>query len=182
MWCRLRFATVIAVVVLVPIVGRAQRKPDFTGRWVLVDSTATGSTRTAGGARAGVRSSSHTISGAAFNCGRGCTLTLKGQTLTVANAELADYPGKDKTQPTPSLTLQVDGRQAEVVDTFSPGSTIFVVTKWEGNRLRIDGNRSSSSIRRTQLLAIEDGHLVVENIVRIDGEDRPELTLRYRRK
>jgi hypothetical protein len=177
------FVSLVAASVLVPAVTSAQ-KPDFSGDWVLVESLATGSTRTSagGGGGSGVRSSSNTISGAAFNCGRACTITQKGQTLTISNAQLADYAGKDKSRPTPSLTLRLDGREAEVVDTFNPDSKIVATTKWDGNKIQIDSGRPPSTIRRTQILSIEGAQLVVDSVAYIQGERRPELTLKYKRK
>ena len=176
------FVSLVAASVLVPAVTSAQRKPDFSGEWVLVESLATGSTRASSGAGSGRRSTSNTISGAAFNCGRECTITQKGQTLTISNAQLADYAGKDKSRPTPSLTLRLDGREAEVVNTFSPDSKIVVTTNWDGIKIQIDSGRPPSSIRRTQVLSIEGAQLVVDNVAFIQGERRPELTLKYRRK
>jgi hypothetical protein len=175
------FASLFAAFVLLHVAADGQRKPDFSGDWVLVESLVTGSARTSSGG-GGVRTSVNTVSGAAFNCGRECTLTQMGQTLTISKAELADYPGKDKTRPTPALTLRLDGREAEIVDTFSPESRLAATAKWDGNTVQIDSGRASSSIRRTQVLSILDAHLVVENVVSLNGERRPELRLKYRRK
>ncbi len=105
------------------------------------------------------RTSSTTVSGAAFNCGTGCTLIQKGQTLTIENAQLADYPGKDKSKPTPPVTLHLDGRKAEVIDSFSPERQISVSARWEGNKLSITS--SEPGIGFPQTLSIEDGQLVV---------------------
>ena len=80
-------ATITAVTALVPLLAAAQRPPDFSGDWVLVSATSSGGGgRGAAGetdTRGDHRVTSNTVSGAAFNCGRGCTIVHKGQTLRI---------------------------------------------------------------------------------------------------
>jgi hypothetical protein len=77
-----------------------------------------------------IPTTSTTISGAPVNCGTACTITQKGDTLTIADAQLADYPGKDTSQPTPAVALHLNGQQLEVVDSFSPARQIPVRARW----------------------------------------------------
>lgn len=175
-------ATVFA---LGPISGAAQRRPDFSGTWVLVEALAGGPGRRTpdGPASEGPRrTSSTTVSGAPFNCGRGCTISQKGQTLTIEHAQLADYPGKDKTRPTPAVTLYLDGRQVKVVDSFGPSRQLPVTARWDGNKVRIESRTPESAIAQTQLLSLEKGQLVVASSRTINGESRGETTFKYRKK
>lgn len=176
----------VTALVLGPISGAAQRRPDFSGVWVLVEALAGGPGRSApdGASSEGPRrTSSTTISGAPFNCGRECTISQKGQTLTIEDAQLADYPGKDRTQPTPAVTLHLDGRQAEVVDSFSPPRQLPVTARWEGNKVRIEsGGAASRSVAWTQVLSLDSGQLVVVSSTNINGESRGETTFKYRQK
>ena len=152
---------VVASLFLAPIAASAQSKPNLSGTWVLVEALMSGAGRNApeGGAEGPRRTSSTTTSGAAFNCGTECTISQKGQTLTIENAQLADYPGKDKSKPTPPVTLHLDGRNAEVIDSFSPERQISVSARWEGNKLSITS--SEPGIGFPQTLSIENGQLVV---------------------
>jgi hypothetical protein len=160
-----------------------QKPPNFSGHWVLVEALLTGPGRNSANEDARPRSTTTTtISGAPFNCGRECTITHKGTALTIANAQLADYPGKDKSKPTPPVTIQLDGREAKVIDTFNPHMMIAAVAKWQDAKVHISSAGVSSSIARTQVLSLEDGHLVVANLTERDGEPRPEVTFKYRRQ
>jgi hypothetical protein len=150
-----------------------EHQPDFSGTWTLVEALVTGATRGSSEAPEPRRTSVNTISGAAFNCGRQCTIAQKGQTLTIENAQLA----KDKTQPTPSLTLRLDGKQAMVVDTFSPARTIPATAKWQGTTLQIESRTESLAVN--QSLSLEGARLVVVSVDRLRGERMSELTLKY---
>jgi hypothetical protein len=157
-----------------------QRRPDFSGQWVLVEALVTGSTRGSEETSGPRHTSSNTISGAAFNCGRECTIAQKGLTLTIQNAELADYPGKDRSRPTPAVTLQMDGDQRSVVDSFSPSRQLPVTAKWEGNELEITSGRGS--LVQTQSLSLEGKQLVVVNVAQVNGDRGSEVTFKYQRK
>jgi hypothetical protein len=157
-----------------------ERRPDLSGRWILVEALVSGSTRGSEETSAPRRTSSNTISGAAFNCGRECTIAQKGPTLTIQDAELADYPGKDKSRPPPPVTLQMDGDQRSVVDSFSPNRELPVTAKWQGNKLEITSG--TGSLVQTQLLSREGKQLVVVNVSQVNGERRSEVTFKYRKK
>jgi hypothetical protein len=169
---------------LIPAGATAQRHPDFSGTWVLVEALAGGLGRDAAGNRSPDgprRTTSTTISGAPFNCGRGCTITQRGQMLTIEHAELAEYPGKDKSRPTPSVTLRLDGRNMDVVDSFSPPNQLPASARWDGNKVRIESRGPHSAIVTTQVLSLEDTGLVVLTSVTIRGEVRVDTTFKYRR-
>lgn len=170
---------------VVPAPNEAQREPDFTGTWVLVEALAGGPARDAAGNTASEgprRTSSTTVSGAPFNCGRGCTITQREQTLTIEHAQLADYPGKDKSRPTPTVTLRLDGRDAQVVDSFSPPGQLPANARWDGNKVRIESRRPGSAAATTQLLSLEGGQLVVVTSVTFGGESKVETTYEYDRR
>jgi hypothetical protein len=170
---------------IVPAPNEAQREPDLSGTWVLVEALAGGPARDAAGKTASEgprRTSSTTVSGAPFNCGRGCTITHRGQTLIIEQAQLADYPGKDKSRPTPTVTLRLDGLEAEVVNSFSPGAQLPASARWDGDKVRIESRRPDSAVAATQLLSLEGGQLVVVTSVTFGGENRVETTFRYDRR
>ena len=157
------------------------RRPDFSGKWVWVESRVSGGGRSGEAPADGTRSSVHTSSGAAFNCGRECTIAQKGATLTIDNAQLADYKGKDPSERTPPVTFRIDGREAEVVDSFNPSARLTASAKWDGNKVQIASRSGASSISRTQLLSLEDGNLVVVHIATVSGEP-VRVTMKYRKK
>jgi hypothetical protein len=169
-------ASLVAVAVLVPLSGAAQRPPDLSGDWVLVTAT-TPAARTIG--RSGTPQASgevhttNTVSGAAFNCGSECTIVQKGQMLTVDKAHLASHP-----TPAPAVTLHLDGRQTSVVDSFSPRREIPVTAKWNGDKLEITSSTGLHTI--TQLVSIEATQLVVVTSVNIEA-DQP-VTFKYKKK
>lgn len=169
--------------VLLLVSGMTQHQPDFSGTWVLVDARVAGATRASSGtaeAGGGVPTTVDTISGAAFNCGRECTITHKGQTLTIDNAQLADFVGRDKSRPTPAVTLQLDGREVTVIDSFNPHLNIPVTAKWNGDKLQIDGRGDPIAVN--QLLSIEATQLVVVSVTFLNGERRSEVTFKYKKK
>jgi hypothetical protein len=174
--------TIVGVLVVLPMSGEAQRRPDLSGQWELVEALASGRGRDGAASEGPRRTTSTTISGAPFNCGRGCTISHEGQTLTIDNAQLADYPGKDKSQPTPSVTLHLDGRHARVVDSFSPPRELPVTARWDGSKVRIDSAENGLPIARTQWLALEEGQLIVVSSTSANGEILGETTFRYRKK
>jgi hypothetical protein len=169
-------AAFVAALILVPPSVTAQRPPDFSGEWVLVSATASGGGR--GGtdrpdAHRENQISSNTVSGAAFNCGRQCTIVQKGQTLTIDGASLAS---RDKRAP--AVTLQMDGHQASVVDSFSPGRQILAAAQWVGDKLKITS--PTSYLTTTQFVSLEATQLVVVTSADIEG-DQP-VTFRYNKK
>jgi len=170
-------ASVLGLLVLVPVSGAAQSRPNFSGDWVLLSATtsATRGTGEAGTSTAGgeKRIRSNTASGAAFNCGRECSIVHKGQALTIEKALLAL-----QTTPAPVVKLQLDGRQISVVNSFSPDREIPVTAKWNGDKLEITSATGSGTV--TQSLAIEAGQLVV--VTSVHRHSAQPVTFRYKKK
>jgi hypothetical protein len=181
---RSSLATVVCASVLVPSSGEAQRRPDLSGTWVLVEALATGPGRDTpeGSASAAPRRITATTGFGAFRCGRECTIIHKGQTFTIKDAELPDYTGKDKSQPTPAVTLRLDGRPREVQDSFAPSRQLPVTAHWDGNKVRIESRTADSVIASTQWLSLDDGQLVVVIATTLNGVARGEATFKYRKK
>jgi hypothetical protein len=162
--------SLVGVAVLVPLSGAAQSRPNLSGNWVLVSATASGTGR--GENSSGERPiKSNTASGAAFNCGRECTIVHKGQALTIDKALLASNPN-----PAPAVTLQLNGRQMSVLDSFNPPREIPVTAKWNGNKLEIT---STMGRMTTQLVTVDASELVV---VTSSGTDGPRVTLKYKKR
>lgn len=166
----------VGMLVIVPLTSAAQRTPTFSGDWVLVSATTSGA---GGRGEAGSSKASgerpvmtNTASGAAFNCGRECTIVHKGQTLTIDKALLAS-----NTTVAPAVTLQLDGRQTPVIDSFNPGGKIPATATWNGEKLQIT---SAGPSGLTQLLSMEAAQLVVVTSVAREGSS--PVTFRYRRK
>lgn len=162
-------AGLAGVFALLPLILlAAQNRPNLSGDWVLVSATATGVR--GGDEGVEVRISSNTASGAAFNCGRGCSLVQKGARLTIDKALL----GSD-TDPAPSVTLPLDGRETSVVDSFNPGRQILVKAGWNEEKLEITTGRNAY----TQVVYIEGADLVV---LTSSGTAGGRVKFRYRRK
>jgi hypothetical protein len=177
----------MAVTLALPIAqAEAQRRPDLSGPWELVEALATGPGRDGTASDKPRRTTSTTISGAPFNCGRGCTIAQKGQTLTIENAQLPVAAGTDTGQIPPPVTLHLDGRHTKVVDSFNwqAARELPVMARWEGNTVRIEsvGQGATATFAWTQLLSLEDGQLVVVTTSIRDGEPRWGTTFRYRKK
>jgi hypothetical protein len=170
-------ARIAAVMALVPLLAAAQRLPDLSGDWVLVSATSSGGGgRGAAGeseARGDHRVTSNTVSGAAFNCGRGCTIVHKGQTLRIDGAYLGS---NDKHAP--PVILRLDGRQGAVIDSFNPGREIPATAQGVGEKLKITS--PSNRLTTTQFVSLEASHLVVITSVNIEGAE--PVTLRYKKK
>ena len=170
-------ARIAAVMALVPLLAAAQHPPDLSGDWVLISATSSGGGGRGGTgrpeARGGHQVATNTASGAAFNCGRACTIVCKGQTLRIDAAYLGS---NDK--PAPPVILRLDGRQGAVVDSFNPGREIPATAQWVGDRLKITS--PSNRITRTQLVSLEASQLVVVTSVNIEGDE--PVTFRYKRK
>lgn len=167
-------ATVLGALVLMPSSTAAQ-KPNFSGDWHLESATTAGGARGAGASKlSGERTiTTNTAGGAAFNCGRECTIIQKGQTLTIEKALLAS-----SSTPAPVVTLQLDGQQAPVIDSFSPNRTILAAAKWKGSEIEIVS--STGSLTFTQLLSAEGAQLVV--VTSLDRAGSSPVTFRYRQK
>jgi hypothetical protein len=162
--------TLSVVLIFLPLIASAQSRPDFSGNWVLVSATATG---TRGGDSTDERPiTSNTASGAAFNCGRECTLEHKEQAVMIDKALLGSNP-----DPAPAVTLQLNGREASVLDSFNPPRKIPVTAQWNGNKLEIASKGLVRTI--TQLVSIEGSELVV---VISSGSEQPRVTLKYKKK
>ena len=163
--------------VLVSGHGSAQSQPDLSGDWVLTRATVSGG-RSTGEPVASqpvkeTPTSNNTFSGAAFNCGRQCTIVHKGQTLTVENALLAS-----NTKAAPPVTLRLDGRARSVLDSFSPGREIPVTAKWNRDKLEIIS--SSGPVSVSESIRIDGGQLVV--VILADRQPAQPVTLRYSKK
>ena len=178
---------VVSAAAVVSTTAEAQRRPDFTGEWVLVEALAAGPGRVSSGSGSGAPAearptTSTTISGAPFNCGRGCTIAHKGEALTIARAELADDPGRDTSKPTPTVTLPLNGRTADVIDTFSPSRQLPVQARWERDALRLESQTPGRAVIQIQVLSLERGQLRVVSSSAINGETLGQTTFTYRRK
>lgn len=158
--------------VLLSTSGLAQRQPNFSGQWELVEALASGPGRDGTASDQPRRTTSTTISGAPFNCGRGCTIVHKGQTLTVARAQLAGA----EPSAVPSITLQLDGRETKIVDSFNPPSELSVIARWQGGGLEVE-TRSGGPLRQT--LTIDKNELLVATTNERQGTG---TTFRYRKK
>jgi hypothetical protein len=136
---------VAGLLTLIAMAGSGQNPPNLSGNWVLVTATVSGG-RSAGRtaapqASAETPTTSNTVSGAAFNCGRECTIVHKGRTLAIEKALL----GSDEA-PAQVVTLHLDGRQISVADTFSPSRKIGVTADWNGNKLQIISSTASRTV------------------------------------
>lgn len=137
------------------IQASAQDQPSLSGSWVLVDAPRVGANRGSVNTAAPPQDLGmlDTISGAAFNCGRECSITHQGQALTIEKALLAS------SRAVPTVVLQLDGRQANVVDSFNPNRELSVSASWKGNKLEIVSGTGARA--KTQILSITAGQLVV---------------------
>jgi hypothetical protein len=158
-------------------VTAAQRQPVLSGHWVMISAT-TGDVRGQAPARAGGASAEHhtrsnTVSGAAFNCGRECTIVQRAGTLTVGGALLSSA-----TTPASTVVLQIDGKAHAVDDSFNPGRHVVATAAWHGNRLEITSPTGSHAF--TQTLSVESRQLVVVTSIDIAPEDT--TTFRYVKK
>ncbi len=172
------FKPILIVSLLLLASGPYQRTPDLSGDWVLVGATASrarsgGEDRPYRETTGETRTTANTFSGAAFNCGRECTIVHKGLELTVHNARLSS-----KKTAAPVVTLHLDGRQMSVVDSFSPNREISVMAKWNGLKLEVASLAASDTV--TQSVGIEAEQLVVIGYYRRDRTR--SVTLRYEKR
>ena len=157
--------------------GAAQRSSNVSGEWTLVSATTTASRAGDGGIKSSeggeIKTMANTINGVAFNCGVKCSLVQQGQTLVVDKAML----GSD-TKPAPAVTLQLNGREASVMNSFTPRDPALLVTaRWKGDTLEIV---TAGPQGATQTLSIRSNELVV--VTRMNRPSKPRLTLTYKRK
>lgn len=168
---------VVELLLVLPVMAQDSSKPNLSGDWVLVQATAEGG-RVGGKDRPykpgeGTQTSANTVSGAAFNCGRQCTIVQSGQTLKIANALL----GSDA-QPAPAITLRGDGREASVIDSFSPTRDLSATATWDGQKLEVRTARGADSA--VQSVTIEGAQLVV--VSSFSNVAARSVTLRYEKK
>jgi hypothetical protein len=137
--------------------------PAFSGRWLLDEAPVAAAARGQGGPspqqdRSNVKIS--VTSGAAFNCGERCILTLRGQTLTISEAQLGT------SRNVPVVQLELDGTQRSVVDSFNPARSLPVTAELNAGTIRI---RTSGVPPHTQTLSIESNRLTVLTEVDLQG-------------
>jgi hypothetical protein len=178
-------AVLMSGAVLAPHGESSPQPPDLSGHWVLVEALVEGTTRSSSApatttGTGGAPTSLNTVSGAAFNCGRECTITQTGGTLTVAEAQLADYAGKDRTRQTPLVALPLDGREHTVIDSFNPHLELSVVAGWRDDTLHIDSRRARTAKR--QIVSLDGARLVVVSIAYLNGVQRSAVTFRYEKR
>jgi hypothetical protein len=168
-------ATFLGALASVLLLGAAQRPPDLSGDWALVSATTSGGRggRPGPGETGERRVSTNTVSGAPFNCGRACKIVHKGQTLIIESAYLASSP-----TPASDVTLQLDSREALVVDSFNPTRQLPAKAEWSGDDLKITSSVDKVTI--AQIVSLKANQLVVVTSFNTDGA--APLTLRYKRK
>jgi hypothetical protein len=149
----------------------APPQPNLSGDWVIV--TATNSTR-GGNSDDQSPTKSHTISGAAFNCGRECRLVQKGSALTIERAQIDGGDGSS----TPAVTLQLDAQLQTVSDSVNPGNTIQTVSQWEDGKVVITSTTYGRLFAK-QTISYDQTGLTVTTSSFVAGWT---LTLRYTKK
>ena len=160
----------VSVLILTSVLGAAQRRPDLSGDWVLVRATTAAAT--ASSASVEIPTAANTFSGAAFNCGRQCTIVHKGMTLTIIRALLSE-----ESTPASTVALQISGRPLSIVDSFSPERKLSATAKWSDARLEITS--VSGPLTVSQSITIEAEELVVVTSMR--QPSRQPVTFRYKR-
>ena len=142
------FAAAIAIIFAFGVNPCAQAKPDFSGKWVMVDPPAAGGNAGTGG-RGGGR-------GAGFQPGFGPEFTVKqdATTLTITRGG----------QSSP-LTYKLDGSESKNSVTRDGQQQEQIATAtWDGNRLviatqvRFQGNTRE----QRRILSLEGGNLVID--------------------
>jgi hypothetical protein len=173
----LRAGCLAGMLMLLPAIGSAQNRPNFSGDWILVSATTTAlrgaGEVTSAGEKTERPTRSNTASGAAFNCGRECSIVHKGATLTIDKAFLAS-----NTAPAEPITLHVDGHLTTVADSCTPEREIPVSSKWNGDKLEVTSSTGTRTV--TQMLSLDAAQLVV--VTSIEGDLIPPVTFRYRKK
>lgn len=165
-------ALTLAAVALLSLAGQAQRSLNLSGKWELVEALMTGPGRDGSTSDEPRPTRSVTVSGAAFNCGRGCTITHKGQTLTIAHA---DPPGTDR-DAVPIVTFQLDDREHKVTDSFNHSIELPVVARLQDGGIEVETRMWGAMKQR---LTTEKNELVV--VTTREGGEWSTI-LRYRKK
>jgi hypothetical protein len=156
------FVVLTAAVLLTDAVA-AQRKPDFSGTWTLVDMVDRGPGR-GGGARSGAAAKVSDIAGTLVNCASECTIVQTDTTLTVSR------PPNVKGVVPPPIAVNLDGRP-------TPGRTLTV--RWDGDKLVIT-RAFAGAFAVTQTLTLQDGKLTVHDVFSM-GDVGP-ITLTYEKR
>lgn len=163
-------AIVAFVGVLAAPAAQGASRPNLSGEWRLTSAT-TNMTRDGSTGEQPIRT--YVFDYSAFNCGRECRIVHKGSTLTIENALLE----AGATAPSPTVTIEVDGRPHTVVDSVNLGNTIETVSRWEDGKLLITSMLLGIGISQT--VSLEQNQLVVvKSFVTSDAK----LTLRYTKK
>ena len=138
-------AGVACASVFVTVPSTQQRGSDLSGHWLLAAATTTlGRSAEQGGVPqppSEVPTKATTVSGAAFNCGRDCTIVQTNQTLTVEAALL----GSDVSRASP-VTFRLDEQVHLVTDSFNPQGD-SQVERWQA-RDRDRAKIQPGSVRR----------------------------------
>jgi len=145
--------SVKALVAMVALLTQGTVAPRLSGQWTLASSVR----RSA--ARGEEPSTRYVAQGWAVNCGRSCQMVLKGSTLTVENAQLEEKPSA----PSPTVTIELDGRPHKVVDSVNRGESLEVTGRLEGGSVSVTtmvaGRPVSQTISldKTQLVVASSG-------------------------
>jgi hypothetical protein len=136
----IRMCLTVVVMVASQTLGAhaAQSHPDFSGRWVLIDS-GVGQGQTGGSGSP--RNPQVVISGAGFNCASGCTIVQTASTLTVSR------PANAKGVTPPDVVLGLEGQVGSVKATAT----------WDGLKLVVTRTVALSTIRQT--ISLDEGRL-----------------------
>ena len=144
-----RFFAAIAIFLAVGVGAYAQDKPDFSGKWVVVDPAPAAQSAAADGrgSRGG---------GRGFQPGFGPEFTVKqdATTLTVSRGGQA-----------PPLSYKLDGSNSKNSMTRDGQQTDQISTAtWDGNALVIVTQLSfrGSTYEQRRVMRIEDGNLVID--------------------
>jgi hypothetical protein len=144
------FAGVIAMILALGVNPGAQAKPDFSGRWVVVDPLPAAENAAGGrGGRGGGR-------GAGFQPGFGSEFTVKqdAKTLTITRGGQSSPLTYNLDGSESKNTVTRDGQQHEQIATAT----------WDGNKLVIATQVRFMGNTREQrrVLAMEGGNLVID--------------------
>jgi hypothetical protein len=147
------FAAAIALAVAVGASPTAQSKPDFSGKWVMVDPVPAAGNPGAPGGGGGGQGAGR---GAGFQPGFGPQITIKqdATTLTISRGGQSS-PLAYKLDGTESKnTVTRNGQQQEQISTASwDGNTLVIVTQ-----VNFQGRTGS----QRRVLTIEGGNLVID--------------------
>jgi hypothetical protein len=143
----------------------AQRRPDFSGTWTLVDMVDQGPGR-GGGSRSGAAAKVSDIRGTLVNCASECTIVHTDATLTVSR------PPNEKGVAPPTMVVNLDGR---------PTRGRVVTVRWEGDKLVIT-RAFAGAFTVTQTLNLKDGKLTVHDVFSMGDVGPVTLTYELKKK